>query len=187
MPNDVRPREVSRASLATLSRAMAWLSTIGFVLQPVIVVYIFIDPTHSRWMMFNIDHLGAALTAQVPLAGRILAMAGALAVTGFTMWALWSLRRLFLLYARGRVFSRDALSALNHVAVALFASVIVGFVMQVPISLALTWYRGSGHRQMSLGFGSDDVATLFMAGAVLVIARVMAEARRVADENESFV
>ncbi len=181
------PNETSSTHLAMLSRIMAWLSVIGFVLQPIVVITIFADPDHSHWLKLDMDHLGATLNAAVPLAARVVAMACALAATAFTMWALWSLSRLFFLYARGRVFSRDALSALNHVAVALFASVIVGFVMHAPISLALTWYRGADHRSIALSFGSQDVATLFMAGAVLVIAKVMAEARRVADENESFV
>ncbi len=64
---------------------------------------------------------------------------------------------------------------------------IANFVVQAPISLALTWSLGHGHRAISLGFGSGDVSTLFMAGVVLVIARVMTEALRVADENAAFV
>ena len=176
-----------RASVAALSKTMAWLSTLGFILLPACVVYTFLEPDQSKWVMFNYEHKGAELTASVPILFRALAMVCALASTVFSMWALWALRRLFLLYARGSVFSLEALSALNHVAVALFASVIVAFAMQAPISLALTWSLGWHHREMSLSFGSNDVATLFMAGVVLVIARVMAEAQRVADENAKFV
>jgi len=38
-----------------------------------------------------------------------------------------------------------------------------------------------------LSIGSDDIYSLFVAGVILVIARVKAVARRMADENESFV
>lgn len=179
--------EQQRTSVVALSKTMAWLSTLGFFLLPICIAYTFLEPDQSQWLMFNYGHKGAELTAAVPLLFRVLAMACALATTVFYMWALWALRRLFLLYARGSVFSLDALTALNHVAVALFASVIVAFAMQAPISLALTWPRGWHHREISLSFGSDDVATLFMAGVVLVIARVMGEAQRVADENAKFV
>jgi hypothetical protein len=65
--------------------------------------------------------------------------------------------------------------------------VIAGIIMQGAISLALTWSLGQGHRAISIGFGSNDIAGLFMAGVVFVIARVMAEARRVAEENAGFV
>jgi hypothetical protein len=176
-----------RASVARLSMIMAWLATAGFVIFPLMIVYVFLDPDHSQWMMFSYIHGGAELSSRQPLAFRLMALFCALAPTAFTMWALWSLRRLFLLYAKGSVFSAEALAALNHVAVALFASVIVAFAMQAPISLALTWARGAHHREISLGFGSEDVFTLFMAGVVLVIARVMAEAQRMADENAKFV
>jgi len=173
--------------LLRASRIMAWLSTAGFLIVPAIVTYIFLDPGHSKWLMFDINHLGAELNDAVPLPFRLAALACALAAVGFTMWALWSLRQLFLKYAAGEVFSQEALRYLSNVAVALFAGVIVDFVMQAPISFLLTWSLGHGHREISLSFGSGDVATLFMAGVVLVIARVMAEARRMADENAGFV
>ncbi|HUO92377.1 MAG TPA: DUF2975 domain-containing protein [Rhizomicrobium sp.] len=179
--------QAQRESVARLSRVMATLSAAGFVIFPAVVTYTFLEPDSSQWMMFHYGHLGAELTSSIPLEFRLLALVCALAPTAFTMWALWSLRRLFLLYARGSVFSAEALTALNSVAVALFASVVVAFAMQAPISLTLTWPRGWHHREISLGFGSNDVFTLFMAGVVLVIARVMAEAQRMADENAKFV
>lgn len=178
---------MASSNIAALSRVMARLSTAGFVLLPLAVIYCFVAPDQSGWLMFDFDHLGTELNDAVPLQFRLMALVAALGPTAFTMWALWSLRRLFLLYAKGEVFSAHALSALNQVAVALFASVIVTFAAGAPISLALTWARGAHHREISLSFGSGDVTTLFIAGVVLVIARVMAEAGRMADENAKFV
>ena len=80
----------------------------------------------------------------------------------FIVWALWSLRGLFLLYARGEVFSPEALRLLNTVAVALFASVIVGFVMHAPITFVLS-LATPGHHAIGLDLGSDDFVTLFCA------------------------
>jgi hypothetical protein len=173
--------------LSRLSRIMAWLSTAGFVIVPAVTIYAFLLPERSGWLMLDFDHLGAALNSTVPLQFRIMALACELVTASFTMWALWSMRRLFLLYAGGHVFTPTALRALNHIALALFGGVLAGFVMQAPTSLALTWPLGHGHRAISLAFGSGDVSTLFMAGVVLVAARVMTEALRVADENAKFV
>lgn len=175
------------SSLSRLSRIMAWLSTVGFVIVPVVTIYAFLAPERSAWLMLDFDHLGATLNSAVPLQFRLLALVCELVTASFTMWALWSLRRLFLLYASGDVFTPGALRALNHVALALLGGVVAGFVMQGPASLALTWSLGQGHRAISLGFGSNDVAGLFTAGVVLVVARVMTEALRVADENAKFV
>jgi Protein of unknown function (DUF2975) len=173
--------------LLSLSRIMGWLSLAGFVLVPTITVYVFLCPDTSQWLIFDVHHLGATLNGKVPVFFRLAALGCEFVPVAFTMWALWSLWRLFLLYADGEVFSAGAFDALNHVAWALFGGVIANFVMQAPISFVLTYALGKGHRYISLGFGSGDVATLFMAGVVLVIARVMAEARRVADENAGFV
>lgn len=123
----------------------------------------------------------------MPLAARLEALGLELVPTALAMWALWSLARLFSCYARGQVFSTAPLNHLNNLAVALFASVIADLVAQLPITALLSWHLGPHHRYLSLSIGSDDVSRLFVAGAVLVIARVMAEARRVADENAGFV
>jgi hypothetical protein len=174
-------------NLAILSRIMAWLSIAGFILIPVMFAYIFLEPDRTQWLMYDVNHLGAALNGTIPTQYRMMALGCAMIPAAFNMWALWSLRVLFLLYAKGEVFSPAALRALNYVAIALFAGVIVSFLAEAPISAALSWVNGPHHRRISLSFGSDDVATLFMAGVVLVIARVMGEARRIADENAKFV
>jgi len=175
------------ANLSQLSRLMAWFSTLGAVVVPLAVTATFLFPPTSGALGFRFDNLTAAQIAQAPLGFRTVALVCALASTGFSVWALWSLRRLFLLYAGREVFSHHALRMLNYVAVALFASVVVGFVMQAPITLLLSWNLGAGHRAISLGLNNHDIGALFLSGTVLVIARVMAEARRMADENESFV
>jgi hypothetical protein len=170
-----------------ISRVMAWVATSGLAIFPVCVIYTFLDPQHSQWLIFEVHHLGAELSDAVPLPFRMLALACAAVPATFTLWALWSLRRLFVLYAEGEVFSPRSFAALNDIALALLGSVVAGFIMQAPISLALTWWRGNGHREISLGFGSNDISTLFLAATALVIARVMAEAGRIADENAKFV
>lgn len=174
-------------NLAGLSRIMAGLSGIGLVLYPLMVVAVFLFPgSPTDWMMFQ-DHLGPMLNSTVPIFFRLAALGCALPQVAFGMWALWMLNRIFRRYASGDVFSVETLRYLNHIAVALFAQVIVSFAAQAPITYFLTFPLGHGHRSISLSFGSDDVYSLFVAGVILVIARVMAVARRMADENESFV
>jgi len=174
--------------LTRLSKTMAWLATLGAILLPVVAAACFLFPGRlTDWTVFRLTHTGVAVTAQIPQTYRALALALYLIPTGFEVWAMWSLRRLFLLYAKGEVFSQSAIAAINHVAAGLFWSVIAGLLLEAPVSLALSWPQGHGHRAISIGFGSDDLLWLFVAGTVLAIARVMAEARRVADENAGFV
>jgi hypothetical protein len=180
------PASVS-PKLARLSRIMAVLSALGMAVLPLLVGAAFLFPDSSQWLMFNISHTGATLSGAIPLAYRIYALICEIVPLGFVLWALWSLRQVFAHYARGEVFSAAPLRHLGNVAVALFLGVLADFITQAPVSFLLNYYHGPGHREISLGFGSDDAGRLFIAGAVLVIARVMAEARRVADENAGFV
>jgi hypothetical protein len=93
----------------------------------------------------------------------------------------------FLHYSRGEVFSAHALRLMKNIAIAIFAGVSSLSRCMHPYLWHLTWYLGHGHREISLDFGSGDVTSLFTAGVVLVISRVMAEAQRAADENTKFI
>ena len=173
--------------LARLSRVMSVLSLLGMITIPALVIAIFLHPDTTQFLMFRLDHLGVDLNDRIPLQYRVDALFCEAAPLGFTVWAMWSLHRLFANYAQGRVFLPEPLRHLNNVANALFLGVLAEFVMQAPISYLLSLNRPPGHREISLSFGSNDAAWLFIAGTVLVVARVMAEARRVADENAAFV
>lgn len=177
--------ETERSNLVWLSRIMALLSAIGMVLAPLGDAAAYLWPGTRGSLNLNVDHMDGLLSDAVPLPYRLGAMAFSMAEIGLIVWALWSLRKLFLCYARGEVFAPASLKLLNNVAVALFASVVVTFAMHAPISLILS--IGIGKPQISLDFGTDDAVTLFTAGVVLVIARVMNEAGRIAEENAKFV
>ena len=174
--------------LARPSRIMAQLSLIGAVLTVLMTIAIFVFPDTMKSIgAFEIHHAGADITSAIPFGYRIAALVVEMIPTGLLVWTLLELRRLFLFYARGEVFTAVALRALNRVAMLLFWQVAVAFVAEAPTSVLLTWANPPGHRELSLDLSSHDVAMLFVAGVAFVIARVMAEARRMADENESFV
>ncbi|HEY2070930.1 MAG TPA: DUF2975 domain-containing protein [Rhizomicrobium sp.] len=173
--------------LVRASKIMACLSLVGAVIAPAVVIGCFLFPSGTRALDIHFGHLGAELVDSVPLQYRLAALVFALIPTGIASWGLVVLARLFRCYARGEVFTAVPLKALSQVTAALFWNVLAAFLTQAPISLLLTYYLGHGHREISLSLGSDDVQVLFVAGVTYVIARVMGEARRLADENEGFV
>jgi len=65
--------------------------------------------------------------------------------------------------------------------------VIAAFVMEAPITWFLTRDYPPRHAELQLTIQSSDVQLLFLAAVAFVISRVMAEARRLADENAGFV
>ena len=175
--------------LVKASRIMAWLSLLGAIVYVAGEIFVFLVPDAAHALgEIEVHHVGTIpITSAIPFAYRLAALVVDLIPTALVAWALIELYRLFQHYARGEVFSVAAIGNLNRVAALMFWQVLASFVAQAPISYLLSLYRPAGHREVSLGLGSNDLAFLFMAGVVLVIARVMAEARRVADENASFV
>jgi hypothetical protein len=174
-------------SLVTASRIMAFLSYAGAALTPIVLVLAFTVPGLARVLDIKINHVNVASLTAIPLDDRLFALAFLLVPAGFAVWGLLALARLFHLFAQGQIFAPENMRALSQVSAALFWNVVTAFLMQAPETFFLSYHAGPGHREISLGLGSDDVEILFLAGATFVIARVMAEARRVADENESFV
>ncbi len=138
--------------------------------------------------MFNISHLGAKLNGAVPIQYRAYALVCEIVPLGFVLWALWSLRQVFANYARGEVFTAEPLRPSQQCR----ARAVLGRAGRLrhagadlpSCSTTLTGRVTARSRSASAATtwrGSSSPAR------VLVIARVMAEARRVADENAGFV
>jgi hypothetical protein len=176
------------ARVAKSSRVMSAIALIGAVVYLAMEVLVFVDPDLMNAIdIMEMHHTGGKITNAVPLIFRLAALAVELIPTSLVVWALLELHRLFRLYAASEVFSQAALRHLSRVATLMFCFVPISFVAEFPVTAALTWARGAGHREISMTLTSTDISFLFMAGVVLVIARVMAEARNMADENASFV
>ncbi|MGN6517033.1 MAG: DUF2975 domain-containing protein [Rhizomicrobium sp.] len=173
--------------LVRASRIMGWLSVMGAILAPLATALCFVWPFSMRALDVRFSHVGIAAMAAAPFTDRLLALVFALIPAFIVTWGLLSLARLFRAFTQGEIFSLPALRALSSVTAALFWNVVAAFVTQAPITYLISLHNPPGHRFISLAFGSDDVETLFLAGVTFVIARVMAEARRVAEENAGFV
>jgi hypothetical protein len=176
--------------LVRASTIMAWLSLAGAIITPLGTLIVFVFPDEVRAIGGDINigaHYGKALTEHVPLLWRMIALACAMIPAAIAVWGLLALTRLFRLFAAGEVFSSATLNALSQITSALFWNVIASFLTEAPITYCLAQGSPPGQRSISVEIGSDDVRLLFLAGVAFVIARVMAEARRMADENAGFV
>ena len=173
--------------IARISRAMSWLSFAGAMLWPASIIAAFVYPDLMRPLNLQLHHLGATLAGNIPLRWRLVALLAAAVPTGIAVWGLLALHRLFRLFTDGRFFSPLALDALQSVTASVFWYVVVAFFSEAPISMALTAGNPPGQHYISFSIGLGDIAVLFLGGATLVIGRVMSEASRMAEENESIV
>ena len=103
------------------------------------------------------------------------------------LYALWQLWRLFTEYAGGRVFGRAALAHLRRFAWALLGTALLAPLVRAATSVALTLGNPPGRRMLVVGFSWNDYMAVLLAAVLIAIATVMAEAVRVAEENEGFV
>jgi hypothetical protein len=175
------------ARLARLSRLMATVTLAAVVVTPLALFITYLAPTMAAPLNLQLDHLGTrALTDAVPLTERLLAFGCAAVPLAVAIWGLLSLRKLFLLFANGAIFSSATSAVLSSLAVALFSFVVTSFLAEAPIGYFLT--RGTQPlATVAFSLGAGDLVTLFAASVVGVIARVMSEATRLADENARFV
>ncbi len=181
--------QVSR-NLRTASTVMAWLSLMSALLMAIAVPLAYLVPN-------PIIHLGGTLagtaigftadniTSATPLVYRVATLAAASIPVGLGIWLLATLFRLFRSYASGQVFDAAAIAHLNRVASLMFWTVLTAKLSEAVQSAILA--SSAGKFAVTFGITTAWFGYLFVAGVALVIARVMAEAQRLADENAKFV
>lgn len=193
-------------NLRRLSRTMAWIATLAVFLVPIAALLNFFPQTVGG---IPLGH-GDAFVAKAPLQLRIAAFCVWSVPLAFLMWAWWSLRRLFLHYADGNVFTGAALRQLYTIALALVCAAVAGFFADPVGTLLVMWNTGWSQSGFGVGIlpasaslslmvpvgarhsllfllGPTQVAAFAKAAVVYVIARVMSEGSRLADENAKFV
>ena len=136
---------------------------------------------------------GAAASAPVPeeLQRDPLYIAARLVPTLLTVWALLSARRVFANIGKGAFFVRSTSLGLRNLSIAVLLGMTVAplITMAAHIAFGLRMQAQGRHGEISLEFGLSDTTLLVLifAGAVAIIASIMAHAARIAEENEQFV
>lgn len=132
-----------------------------------------LHPAAAHEPLRSWQRLAAALIAEAALAPLLV--------------GLWQARACFVLFARGQVFTRQAVRHLKRFAGWSLASALAGIVAGAAVSVVITWHNPPGMRHLAVGIGTDQVFTLFFAGMVWLMAAVIGQGQALADENASFV
>jgi len=101
--------------------------------------------------------------------------------------ALFKLWQLFGEYLHSRIFSQRALTSLRGFARWVLVGAFLEPVYRAVLSVIVTWQNGPGERQLTIDLSSDDYLVLLLGVVILAISSVMAEAARIAEDNEGFV
>ncbi len=172
--------------LTTISRWMAASCALLMLILPLGLAW--------YWASSGVDALAAhanlpSLAVRAPLqpwqrwaAALVTAVALAPMLAG-----LWQARSCFALFARGQVFTRQAVRHLVRFAAWALAAALADILAGAVVSVLLTWGNPPGQRHLALGIGSQQLFAVFFAGVVWLMAAVIEDGQAVAEENASFV
>lgn len=167
-----------------VSRHLKAVCTATLVGLPILIVVL--------WLTLDLESLGhqvPAVYAYGPLTPteRAVAIALTVAPLSVALFAVWNLRRLFSLYATGRIFTRENVRCFRNMGWALIVIVPVEVVYRAALSVALSMDNPPGERFFAIELSSNNLGILLIGAVVLVVSWVMAEAVRVQEENAQIV
>ncbi|QIB65095.1 DUF2975 domain-containing protein [Kineobactrum salinum] len=103
----------------------------------------------------------------------------------FIAAALWRLRQLFQLYARGEFFSGNTVALYSRIAASALWFIATLIAAQSALSVAMSYDTGSPH--ISLSFTHAHAFMLFGAILLRLVTWIMAVGHELENENRSFV
>jgi hypothetical protein len=131
-------------------------------------------------------HLGLT---EAPPAGmvRVRVVLVSLLPVGAGLYVLAQLWRLFARYRSGDVLGAGTANVFGRFARSVVALALSQIVARALMSVALTWDNAPGERVLRVSVDWNDFVLLLLGAALVAIARVMARASRVDEENRAFV
>lgn len=103
------------------------------------------------------------------------------------MFGLWNLRKLLIGFGAGQIFTRDNTRHLKIFAWSVLTVIVIQFFADGLLSVVLTLNNPPGKRVLALGLSSDQVVAFFFGTVFVLIAKVLEEGRKLADENASIL
>lgn len=175
-----------RYAMQRVSAWLAWACLLLMVCFPLLLM--------AYWAAADAGLLAARsnmlpVNIQSPLENwqRTLGALVTLLPVGLMMRGLWEARLCFKQFAKGHVFTAQAVQRLRSFAGWITASCLASVLIGPIVSVILTFNNPPGARHVAIGIGTDQVLTLMFAAVVWVMASVISQGQALAEENASFV
>lgn len=175
--------------LSTISRLLGWVCLGLMIFLPASVL--------ACWLYFDVfgpgiaDRLGIAREYAIPdqLTPTQIALGiGVMMVpVGIMMFGLWNLRQLFQGFGAGRIFTLENTRSLRIFAWSAMVVIVVQFFTDGLLAVVLTLSNPPGQRILALSLSTEQIVAIFIGAVFVVIARVLEEGRKLADDNASIL
>lgn len=154
------------------------------------VLLVLVPLSHAfYWLCFNmmpegfLIELPVKVSQNLPLTTLLLALLVNCIPLSLVLAGILALRKLFGLYRQAIIFSADNVRCFRHLGYALLGWVPAQLLYTGLVSAILTWGNPEGQRAIVLQFGSPNLTALIAGAMIIVIARIMDEARILEDEQ----
>jgi hypothetical protein len=143
--------------------------------------------THPFMFFTRIAGLPLNAMATLPVADRVLLAAISLPYLAALVWAFYRLGMMLRGFERAAFFERATVGHLRAFAGYLLLAKALSLLAMHLRVLVFEHLRGDGKAQLMVNLSTDDMAVLLMCALFFLIARMMEEGRRIAEENREFV
>ena len=179
------PRPSPQARFPRIARFARGLVLAGAALFIVNAVCTWIFPDYAVRIItsvIEVKHIGPLTNST-----RVMYLLWDVPSLAVILAALFKLWQLFGEYLHSRIFSQRALTSLRGFARWVLVGAFLQPLYRAVLSVIVTWQNGPGKRELTINFSSDDYLVLLLGVVILAISSVMAEAARIAEDNEGFV
>lgn len=171
----------------------------GKIFKILFIVLFIITPVISvlMWMFYNslpdliriqmMKEYLVTVPVNMAMDQRVLASIAALAVSGISMAGFYILIKLFSLYEKGIIFSRDNVICYRKLGYLIIISMIAGIVQNSAMSVIISLHNLPGQRIITLCLSSSDIALGIIGMIVVLISWIMDAGRELSDEQQYIV
>ncbi|XPV76386.1 MAG: DUF2975 domain-containing protein [Desulfovibrio sp.] len=115
---------------------------------------------------------------------KIAGFCGSFITSAMTMYALYSMIRLFNLYEKGFIFTKANVLWIRRAGWALLFSEFLSPIQQAVSTYVLTSANAVGERFIAISFGQIDITIMIVAFVVLLVSWIMEEGRHLDIEKK---
>ena len=172
------------SKIKKLSKKLHLLITVFLVVIPLyyLIYWAFINYLPETLLTVNIESdllVPHPLSIKLQLIGFIVSLLPLSAL----MYGLNNIRKLFSFYQQGVIFSFEHVNIFKNTSKALIGWVFFSILYESAKSILFSIENPPGQGVVNVGFSSQEITTLAIAGIVFVIAWVMDEGRILTEEQ----
>lgn len=174
-------QKIRRTTTALIPVLLIFVSLYVYFVAGDTLKFSFLNP--SEWYRSGWVHPDAP----VPILQRFIYFVVWITPVAFGVFAIYAALRAVSLIRKGILFDERVSMRLRQAGIGTSASGLSDFVANLVSPTILSWTNPDGPEPIRWYFDSEPAGLVVCGGGFYLIGWILAEARRLADENESFV